>query len=278
MIENIKKTKGFVETPKVIAEIMHFYLNLNENDKLLDVAAGKGALFLNHKKTNCFGCEIDIGNCAVLLEKGYINIAKGDLFEIENDFLNESMDAVILNPPFGKLENGKSSVDVMNIAINKLKIGGKFAIINQSNYNTKFNKEFENFKEKVEIEIGCKFANNLFLPFANVQTLLILGVKGKSKELNGEIWDFENDRILVEKRSKYVNIKLLKPKIKEFKMGNFWDEVNKINAMDTIPTLKDFKRTIIDYMAFESGLPIKFIENPELLGKALNYFKNKLNK
>jgi hypothetical protein len=126
MIENTKKTKGFIETPTVIAQIMHFYLGLNEDDSLLDLTAGKGALFLNHPTQNCFGCELDAGHHFLLQEKGYKNVINGDVFEVANKIEDESMDTLILNPPYGRLQNGKNSVDIMNIAIRKLKQGGKF--------------------------------------------------------------------------------------------------------------------------------------------------------
>lgn len=278
MTENHKKTKGFVETPEVISQIMHFYLDLKETDKLLDLTAGKGALFSNHKPDNCFGCEIDTGNYSILQEKDYTNIIKGDVFEVSSQIKNESMDAVILNPPYGKLLNGKSSVDIMNLAITKLKYGGKFAIINQSNFAEKF-KEIEFFKENTQIEYASIFDTELFKPFANVKTLLVLGVKGKSTKTVCDIWIFDNDKIKVNKRSKFVEVKLLKPKEKTVAIAEFWDKINNLNApISTIPTLEDFKNTIIDYIAFESGLPKKFIEKPGLLGKALDYFTNKIKK
>lgn len=275
MTENIKKTKGFIETPAVIAKIMHFYLDLGVNDKLLDLTTGKGALFLNHPPQNCFGCEIDKGNFFISQEKGYTNIINGDVFEVANQIGDESMDAVILNPPYGKLQNGKNSVDIMNLAIRKLKQGGKFAIINQSNYSDKFKKEIEYFKENTQVEYASIFDTELFKPFASVKTLLICGVKGKSEKQNTDIWTFDNNKIIVNKRSKYVEVKLLKPEEKTVPIEEFWQNINKIDVPIEPPTLADFKKTIIDFMAYESGLPAKLIEKPELLGKALNYFRQK---
>ena len=276
MIENTKKTKGFIETPTVIANIMHFYLSLNQNDKLLDLTAGKGSLFLNHPAYNCFGCEIDSGNHFTLQEKGYSNIIKGDVFNIAEQIEDESMDALILNPPYGKLENGKNSVDIMNIGVKKLKAGGKFAIINQSNYAERFPEEMEYFKQNTEIEYASIFDNELFKPFANVKALLVCGVKGKVEKEIVDVWIFEKDKIIVNKRSKFVDIKLLKPEEQSIDKKEFWDKINKLNDNKSkIPTLEDFKKTVIDYMAYESGLPRQMIEKPELLGKALSYFRNK---
>lgn len=276
MTENIKKTKGFVETPAIISQIMHFYLDLAQNDKLLDLTAGRGSLFLNHSQNNCFGCEIETGNYSILLEKGYKNVINGDVFEVSSQIENESMDAVILNPPYGKLTNGKNSVDIMNLAIQKLKIGGKFAIINQSNYHDRFSKEMEYFKNNTQIEYALIFDTELFKPFSNVKTLLICGVKGKSEKENCEIWVFNNDKIKVNKRSKFVEVKLLKPEEKTIPSKEFWEKINQIAEKPLEhPTLEDFKKTVIDYMAFESGLPRIMIEKPELLGKALNFFRKK---
>ena len=277
MTENIKKTKGFVETPAVISQIMHFYLDLKQSDKLLDLTAGKGALFLNHPPQNCFGCEIDKGNFFISQGKGYTNIINGDVFEVANQIENESMDSIILNPPYGKLENGKNSVDIMNLAISKLKQRGKFAIINQSSYVTKFENNLKYFKENTQIEYASIFDTELFKPFANVKTLLICGIKGKSEKQNTDVWIFDNDKIIVNKRSKFVEVKLLKPEEKTVLVSDFWDKISKISKKPLQPpTLQDFKNTLIDFMAFESGLPRKFIEKPELLGKALNYFTKKL--
>jgi hypothetical protein len=277
MIENTKKTKGFIETPVVIANIMHFYLDLKPNDKLLDLTAGKGALFLDHPSNNCFGCEIDSGNYAILQEKNYSNIIKGNVFDEIDQIENQSMDAFILNPPYGKLENGKSSVDIMNLGLKKLKSGGKFAIINQSSYVTKFENDLKYFKESSEIEYASVFDTELFKPFASVKTLLICGIKGKINKQNCDVWIFDNDKIQVNKRSKYVDVKLLKPEEMNIPIKDFWDKINSIDEKPSeLPTLQDFKKTIIEYMAFESGLPKQFIEKPELLGKALDYFRKKL--
>jgi tRNA1(Val) A37 N6-methylase TrmN6 len=276
MTENIKKTKGFVETPAVITQIMHFYLDLDISDKLLDLTAGKGALFLNHPTYNCFGCEIDTGNYSILQEKNYTNIIKGDVFEVSNQIGDESMDSLILNPPYGKLQNGKNSVDIMNLALNKLKEGGKFAIINQSNYSDRFSETLEYFKNNTQIEYASIFDTELFKPFANVKTLLICGIKGKSEKQNTDVWVFDNDKIIVNKRSKFVDIKLLKPEEKTILSSKFWEKINTINQKPVEPpTLADFKKTIIDFMAWESGLPREMIENPKLLSKALSCFRNK---
>lgn len=276
MIENTKKTKGFIETPTVISEIMHFYLDLKDTDKLLDLTAGKGSLFLNHKKNNCFGFELDYGNYSILKDNGFKNIIYGNVFNLENKIQDESMDSVILNPPYGKLENKKSSVDIMNIAIRKLKQGGKFAIINQSNYSIKFNKEFEYFKNNTTIEYASIFDTELFKPFASVKTLMICGIKGKENIKNVDVWIFDNDKIKVNKRSKNISVTLLKPTEKTISQKQFWDKINNLDEKPLIPpTLQDFKNTIINYMAWESGLPKDMIDNPEKLGKALSYFREK---
>lgn len=252
MTENIKKTKGFVETPSVISQIMHFYLHLTKDEKLLDLTAGRGSLFLNHPKDNCFGCEIDTGNYAVLQENGYINIIKGDVFEVANQIENESMDALILNPPYGKLSNGKNSVEIMNLGIQKLKVGGRFTIINQSNYPVKFSKEIEYFKQNTQVEFASVFGNELFQPFANVKTLLICGIKGKSNEENCDIWIFENDKIKVNKRSKFVDVKFFKPEEKTLPIDEFWYKIGKVDEKPSEPpTLADFRKTVGDYLAWE---------------------------
>jgi phospholipid N-methyltransferase len=275
MVENQKKTKGFIETPKVIVDIMHFYLDLNPESKLLDLTVGKGALFSNHNKDNCYGIELDIGNYYVLQEKGYKNIIQGDVFDLEKEIENESMDFLILNPPYGKLANKKNSVDIMNIGIKKLKKGGKFAIINQFNYFSKF-KEIGYFKKHTQIEYASIFDTELFKPFASVKTLLTLGIKGESQKETCDVWIFDNDKIKVNKRAKYVEVNLLKPEEKTINIKEFWDKIAIIDDKPSgPPTLQDFKKTIIDYMSFESGLPAKFIKSPELLAKSLQYFRNK---
>lgn len=271
MIENIKKTKGFVETPTVIVDIMHFYLNLSDDEKLIDLTAGRGSLFKDHPPIKCFGVEIDTYNHSLLLEKGFKNIIKGDVFENHSKIEDDSMDALILNPPYGN-----KSVEIMKIALKKLKNGGRFAIINQFNYPTKFKGDICYFKENLNIESASIFDTELFKPFASVKTLLILGVKEPQKDIDVEVWGFDNDKIKVNKRSKFVDVKLLKPNEYIIKGNEFWQIINSIGIeRDTKPTIEDFKKTIIEHMAFESGLPKKMIENPKLLGDALNYFVKK---
>jgi hypothetical protein len=275
VIENIKKTKKFVETPTVLSRIMHFYLSLKKEESLLDLTAGKGSLFLDHPVEKCYGCELDFGNYSILKQKGYKNIIYGDVFECEKQIEDESMDSIILNPPYGKLRNGKNSVDIMNLATKKLKKGGKFAIINQSNFIQNFQKESECLKQNLQVEIALLFSNELFKPFASVESLLICGIKTQKKIESVVVWIFENDKIKINKRSKNIEVKLLKPVEKVIKQKDFWEQIYKVNIKPaTPPTLDDFKKTIIDYMAFESGMPRNMIENPELLGKALDYFRN----
>lgn len=270
-IENKIKSKGLVETPDCIVEKMHKFLELKDNDSIFDLTAGKGKLFFNHIKQNCYGCEIDKENYSFLLNEGFKNIIYGDIFEIENQFNDNFFDAVILNPPYQRLPDRKTSVDIMNIAVKKLKDNGKFAIINQKNFYTKYPEQTKYFIQNTSIGYGAFFGNDLFKPFANIETFLLMGFKNK-ENVDCILEDYKNENIQLNKRAKFINPKLLNPCFsKKIKSGDFWQEVeNYLTPKICHPTEEDFIKVVDEYMAFETGLPVEMIRNPRKLWQGLN--------
>jgi hypothetical protein len=253
-MENKKKTKWFVETPTLIVDLMHKWLWLNGSETLADFTAWKWQLFWNYNPELCYGIEIDEENYNHTVVK-YKNVILWDFFEkIEN---HRGIDALILNPPYIK-----SSNEIIYKSLQKLNDWWRFAIISKDSFIRELQKDYPDIN--LNISMAMVFDTNLFKPFAQVKTILILWTKW-SEQWDFIIHDFSNDELQVNTRSKFVELRILAPKSTKEWTGNFWEKLNEKNGYDTIPTYEDFKNTVIKYMAFDTGFPEEFIRNPKKL-------------
>lgn len=266
MAENIKKTKGFIETPQQIVWIMSQWLSLSKSETIADFTAGRGALLSPYAKENCYGIELDVGNHAALIHQGYTNILLGDFFDKINEFNDNSIDALVMNPPYGRLGKGKTSMGMLELSLDKIKPDGRVAIICAQNDFVRF-KEADAVFSKMTVDIAYKFGDDLFKPFASVPTVLVLGRKAVSPD-DHEICvvDIPNGRIQINTRAKHpeprLNVK--EAEEKQVLQSNFRENITGLFAPPSRPpTLSDFKKTVIDYMAWEYRIPREALENPK---------------
>lgn len=266
-MENKKKTRGFVETPKVIVDLMHLYLGLTSNEVLADFTAWRGQLFGSHPANKCVGIELDDDNYH-LVSRTYENILHGDIFDLIDDI--PEVDALVLNPPYIKTSN-----EMISRSLGRLKDGGRFAIISKDTTLRKLKEEYPDLS--VHIDMAMCFDTNLFKPFAQVKTVLLFGQKGK-EQWEYYIYEFSNNEIVVNTRSKIVEPKILKPKTTINGSTDFWEKLNEQSLVDTIPTLQDFVDHVTAYMAFDTGFPVEFFRNPKKLWDAYAKLRNYQNK
>lgn len=277
---NAKKELGFVETPKQIIWIMQQWIPTTINETVADFTAGRGTLLNGYNKDKCYGIELDVGNYAILQEKGYQNIVQGDFFEKIDEFKDESIDNLLLNPPYGNLGKKKNSMQIINKSIDKIRTGGRIAIICQQGDFQRF-KEVKDIMQKIKIGIAYKFGNNLFKPYASPTTILLIGKKEIPDEKNKVIViDVPNDRIEINTRVKHPEPKLnirgaKEAKIKQKDLFLNVDSLFLTNE-DITPKLEDFRKTVIDYIAFEYKIPIEILQNPKPIFEGLNRLINDL--
>lgn len=266
MAENTKKTKGFVETPRQVSWIMSQWIPPQSVTSIADFTAGRGALFAPYPKDICYGIELDIASYGYLINQGYTNIVCGDFFDKIHEFENNSIDALVMNPPYGRLGKGKTSMGMLSLCLDKIKDGGRVAVICATNDFVRF-KEADSLLNKLTIDLAYKFEDNLFKPFASVSTVLILGEKGTpSAGHDLTVIDVPNERIRINTRAKYpepeLNIAGADEKV--IQQSCFSKDISALFAPPPEPlTLEDLKRTIIDYMSFEYGVPREALEDPE---------------
>ena len=266
MAENIKKTKGFIETPQQIVWIMSQWVSLSKSETIADFTAGRGALLSPYAKENCYGIELDVGNHAALIHQGYTNILLGDFFDKINKFNDNSIDALVMNPPYGRLGKGKTSMGMLELSLDKIKPDGRVAIICAQNDFVRF-KEADAVFSKMTVDIAYKLGDDLFKPFASVPTLLVLGRKSvPSDDHKICVVDIPNQRIQINTRAKHPEPRLnvAGADEKQVLQSDFRENITGLFAPPpSPPTLIDFKKTVIDYMAWEYGIPREALENPK---------------
>lgn len=222
MAENIKKTKGFIETPQQIVWIMSQWVSLSKSETIADFTAGRGALLSPYAKENCYGIELDVGNHAALIHQGYTNILLGDFFDKINKFNDNSIDALVMNPPYGRLGKGKTSMGMLELSLDKIKPDGRVAIICAQNDFVRF-KEADVVFSKMTVDIAYKFGDDLFKPFASVPTMLVLGRKFvPSDDHKICVVDIPNQRIQINTRAKHPEPRLNVKEAEEKQSSIIW--------------------------------------------------------
>lgn len=157
---NIQQETQFFETPEKIANHMVKWLELFNDESVLEPSAGHGALIDAIRKTgvdvNIFYMEKDYENAAVLNKKyNYfehiynLNGKTSDFLEME--FVNK-FDRIIANPPF------KNNQDIKHIRkmYDLLRDNGSMVTICSTSYLIPSNKEQKEFAEWLE-DIGALF-------------------------------------------------------------------------------------------------------------------------
>lgn len=264
-MENKKKTKWLVETPDIVVHLMHKRISCWTKETIWDFTAWKWRLFLDHNPDNCFWIELD-EECFNHVRVKYKNIVFWDFFE--KIVTMPVVDNLLLNPPYNNNSN-----EIIYKSLEKLKDWWRFAIISKDSTLKKFHDDFPDCG--ISVGLAMRFDTNLFRPFASVKTILIFWVKGET-QWEYEILDFSNEEIKVNTRQKVVKPDILSPKETIRWNIDFWEKLNEVPQYDTRPTLEDFKKTIISYMAFESWLPEDMIRNPKKLYEWLHRLFNSI--
>lgn len=100
---NIKTQGSMSTTPKIISNIISKILNVKNDESVLDICNGVGALSMEVSKNNLYGIEIDplkssIADFLLILSNENGKIINGDCLETEEIL---ECDVVVTQPPFG---------------------------------------------------------------------------------------------------------------------------------------------------------------------------------
>lgn len=204
------RNNSIVLTPFYVSELMSRILQVNKENCVIDNCCGAGSLLssaLDVGAGDIIGIEYDPSmwalsylSIALRLDKRP-NIIKGDAFEKTKEFKNKA-DIAIVNPPYNYKERG---MPFALEALNNLKDNGRAAVIVQSSVGTgktiKTNKEIL----KNHTLVGSIVMNNeLFQPFASVETCIYFFKAHKPHDFNNQIVkfaDFSDDGIKKTKRT-----------------------------------------------------------------------------
>lgn len=176
-----KDNNTIVLTPNYISEYMNFLLNLSEKSIVIDNCCGLGSLLLPaiDRKAKVIGIEYNpqiwsLCYLNILLKtKEKPEIYLGDSFELIDKIKYQPTQAII-NPPYNTPNNG---MEFIESALDKLVIGGRLAVIIQNSVGsgkaTEINKRI---LEKHTLATSITLPNDIFIPFASVQTNIYLFV------------------------------------------------------------------------------------------------------
>jgi len=202
-------------------------------------------------------------------------------------------DAFILNPPYSALGNGMNFVEKALEMMNK----GYAAIIIQNSAGsgkaTDYNKKI---LKKHTLIASIKMPIDIFIGKSSVQTnIYVFKVNEKHhKEEMVKFIDFSNDGYTRRNRKKASNnlrdtdrakeryeelvnlVRFGKSKLNIFTDKEYYENTidpnngtdwNQSAPIDTKPSLKDFKKTVSDYLSWEISNTLKQENNAESLGK-----------
>lgn len=203
-------------------------------------------------------------------------------------------DAFILNPPYSAKGNGMVFVEKALSMMNK----GYAAIIIQNSAGSGKAKEYnQKILAKHTLLASIKMPIDLFIGKSSVQTnIYVFKVNEKhEKDEMVKFIDFSNDGYTRTNRKKASNnlkdtgrakeryeelvnlVRFGKSKLKHFSEKEYYENTidpkngadwNQSTPIDTKPTLKDFKKTVSDYLAWEVGNILKNQNNrDDCLGK-----------
>lgn len=211
-------------------------------------------------------------------------------WETNKDF---PADAFVLNPPYSASGCGMVFVEK---ALNMMNRGYAAIIIQGSAWNGKAKEYNQRILKKHTLLASIKMPLNLFVGKSNVQTYIYV-FKVNEKHEKDEIVkfiDFSNDGYTRMARKKASNnlkdtdnakwryeelinlVRFWKSKLKIFTDQEYYEwtidpengsDWNKTAPIDTKPTLKDFKKTVADYLAREVSSLLKNKGEDDCLGK-----------
>ena len=217
----------------------------------------------------------------ILRGDGSSNIRKGSSFDEPAELYKKfNADRLLLNPPFSYRENG---MPFMKFGLENMKKGGKAAIIIQDSAGSgKAISSCKAILKSNQLIASIKMPIDLFNPMAGVQTsIYVIEHTGKKHDYSKQVKfiDFRNDGYKRTKRGineidnptqRYKDIveiykngitanvstdlwDLHKQVVMDVisKKGNDWN-FDQHQKIDTIPTTDDFKKTVSDYLTWET--------------------------
>ncbi len=206
---------------------------------------------------------------------------------------NFPADAFVLNPPYSAPGNGMNFVEKALSMMNK----GYAAIIIQNSAGSGKAKDFnKRILEKHTLTASIKMPIDIFIGKSSVQTnVYIFKVNEKHhKDEMVKFINFSNDGYTRTNRKKASNnlkdtdqakeryeelvnlVRFGKSKLNIFTKKEYYENTidpnsgadwNQTSPIDTKPTLKDFKKTVSDYLAWEVSNILKNQKEPDSLGK-----------
>jgi len=136
---------GFFPTPEPVLDLMFAGLCLKITDQVLEPSAGNGNIAMrarSHVYTNNVFCiELQEPYCALLRQKGFLNVLCCDFLTYAVGPKGPAFDAVLMNPPFANQQD----IDHVTHAIKHLKPGGKLRAIMAGGLEFRSNKKTEHF-------------------------------------------------------------------------------------------------------------------------------------
>lgn len=135
------KIPGYFPTPEKVISMMLDNINIKPGDKVLEPSAGSGAILDAIKQhepgANLECCEINPTLREILTLKGY-TVKESNFLELNSG----SYDAVLMNPPFEKLQDAEH----IQKAYNMLKPGGRLVAIMSPSAFFRMDKKSESFR------------------------------------------------------------------------------------------------------------------------------------
>ncbi len=217
----------------------------------------------------------------ILRGDGSSNIRKGSSFDEPAELYKKfNADRLLLNPPFSYRENG---MPFMKFGLENMKKGGKAAIIIQDSAGSgKAISSCKAILKSNQLIASIKMPIDLFNPMAGVQTsIYVIEHTGKKHDYSKQVKfiDFRNDGYKRTKRGineidnptqRYKDIvEIYKNGITANVSTDLWDLRKQVvmdvisnkgndwnfdqhQKIDTVPTTDDFKKTVSDYLTWET--------------------------
>ena len=220
------KEIGIVLTPPYVTKMMSQILDIDMNNKVMDLATGSAGFLIsamelmvdstnekygkrtskaektirNIKRNNLLGIELNAEMYTlattnmILRGDGSSRIEKGSAFNRpESLFADFKADRVLLNPPFSYKENG---LPFIAYGLDKMEKGGLGAIIIQDSAGSgKATETAKAILKKHTLLASIKMPVDLFVPMAGVQTSIYIfeAHKKHDYEQTVKFIDFRND-------------------------------------------------------------------------------------
>ena len=231
------KEIGIVLTPPYVTKMMAEILEIDDQSRVMDLAAGSAGFLISSmevmiqgarrrygvgtraaedaeeriKSDQLFGAELNAEMYAlattnmILRGDGSSRIEKADTFKLSPELLSGfKADRLLLNPPFSYRENGMPFLD---FGMRHLELGGRAAIIIQDSAGSgRAPLSTKRVLANSQLVASIKMPGDLFQPMAGVQTsIYVLERTGRPHDVEKPVRfiDFRNDGYKRSRRALY---------------------------------------------------------------------------